>query len=179
MGSISEGDVLAWIALWSCTDRTAPWVFASTIGSHIKPSLSVGFSKVNAPIILAYAGFLNVGISSSMLTYFVIGTMSQYWLRRWKLDCSFMSMLCCCALKGNDLRLRRPTGQCCVDFGKCESCRAGGAAPVSFLRAFLAIGVTPNAWLASSPHAHRYSTRITAARRERQVPSCSAVKANE
>ncbi|KAF4340976.1 OPT superfamily oligopeptide transporter [Fusarium beomiforme] len=43
-------------------------------------------SQVNTPIILAYAGFLSVGISSSMLTYFIIGFASQFWLRRWKPD---------------------------------------------------------------------------------------------
>ncbi|EXM15621.1 hypothetical protein FOTG_16062 [Fusarium oxysporum f. sp. vasinfectum 25433] len=47
---------------------------------------TIGFSKVNTPIILAYAGFLSVGISSSMLTYFIIGFASQFWLRRWKPD---------------------------------------------------------------------------------------------
>ncbi|KAI0529874.1 OPT oligopeptide transporter protein-domain-containing protein [Xylaria digitata] len=44
----------------------------------------VGFWKINTPIILAYAGFLSVGISSSMLSYFIIGFASQYWLRRYK-----------------------------------------------------------------------------------------------
>jgi hypothetical protein len=44
----------------------------------------VGFWKINAPIILAYAGFLSVGISSSMLLYFIIGFASQFWLRRYK-----------------------------------------------------------------------------------------------
>jgi len=34
----------------------------------------------------AYAGILSVGISSSMLSYFVIGFASQFWLRRWKPD---------------------------------------------------------------------------------------------
>ncbi|UPK96938.1 hypothetical protein LCI18_007873 [Fusarium solani-melongenae] len=46
----------------------------------------IGFSKVNTPIILAYAGILSVGISSSMLSYFAIGFASQFWLRRWKPD---------------------------------------------------------------------------------------------
>ncbi|KAH8686156.1 OPT oligopeptide transporter protein-domain-containing protein [Tricladium varicosporioides] len=44
----------------------------------------VGFWKINTPIILAYAGFLSVGISSSMLSYFIIGFASQFWLRRYK-----------------------------------------------------------------------------------------------
>ncbi|KAH8662692.1 OPT oligopeptide transporter protein-domain-containing protein [Ilyonectria robusta] len=46
----------------------------------------IGFSKINTPIILAYAGILSVGISSSMLSYFAIGFASQFWLRRWKPD---------------------------------------------------------------------------------------------
>ncbi|KAF2193594.1 OPT superfamily oligopeptide transporter [Zopfia rhizophila CBS 207.26] len=47
------------------------------------PSLRI-FSKINTPIILAYAGFLSVGISSSTLLYFLIGFASQFWLRRYK-----------------------------------------------------------------------------------------------
>ena len=47
---------------------------------------TVGFANVNTPIILAYAGILSVGISSSMLSYFLIGFSSQFWLRRWKPD---------------------------------------------------------------------------------------------
>ncbi|KAH7231979.1 OPT oligopeptide transporter protein-domain-containing protein [Fusarium solani] len=46
----------------------------------------IGFSKINTPIILAYAGILSVGISSSMISYFAIGLASQFWLRRWKPD---------------------------------------------------------------------------------------------
>ncbi|WEW58023.1 hypothetical protein PRK78_003490 [Emydomyces testavorans] len=42
------------------------------------------FSKINTSIILAYAGFLSVGISSAMLSYFLIGFASQFWLRRYK-----------------------------------------------------------------------------------------------
>jgi hypothetical protein len=47
------------------------------------PNMPV-FSKINTPIILAYAGFLAVGISSSMFLYFLIGLTSQFWLRRYK-----------------------------------------------------------------------------------------------
>ncbi|KAM5353427.1 hypothetical protein ACJ41O_000077 [Fusarium nematophilum] len=46
----------------------------------------LGLSKINTPIILAYAGILSVGISSSMLSYFAVGFASQFWLRRWKPD---------------------------------------------------------------------------------------------
>ncbi|KAF6809268.1 peptide transporter mtd1 [Colletotrichum musicola] len=38
--------------------------------------------SINTPIILAYAGFLAVGVSSYMLSYFVVGFASQLWLRR-------------------------------------------------------------------------------------------------
>ncbi|ATY65437.1 oligopeptide transporter [Cordyceps militaris] len=45
---------------------------------------TINLSKVNTPIIIAYAGILSVGISSSMLSYFTIGLISQFYLRRWK-----------------------------------------------------------------------------------------------
>lgn len=47
------------------------------------PKLSL-LPKINTPIILAYAGFLAVGISSSLLMYFIIGLTSQFWLRRYR-----------------------------------------------------------------------------------------------
>ncbi|KAF9870610.1 hypothetical protein CkaCkLH20_11916 [Colletotrichum karsti] len=37
---------------------------------------------INTPIILAYAGFLAVGVSSYMMSYFAVGLVSQLWLRR-------------------------------------------------------------------------------------------------
>ncbi|KAK5655547.1 hypothetical protein OQA88_5478 [Cercophora sp. LCS_1] len=47
---------------------------------------TMGFAKVNTPIVLAYVGILSVGISPSMLSSFIIGFASQFWLRRWKPD---------------------------------------------------------------------------------------------
>ncbi len=47
---------------------------------------TVGFANVSTTIIFAYAGILSVGISSSMLSYCLIGFSSQFWLRRWKPD---------------------------------------------------------------------------------------------
>jgi hypothetical protein len=42
------------------------------------------FSYINLPIIFAFSGVLSVGISSAMLSYFIIGFTSQFWLRRYK-----------------------------------------------------------------------------------------------
>jgi len=42
------------------------------------------FEYINTPIILSFAGILSSEVSSAMLSTFLIGFASQFWLRRYK-----------------------------------------------------------------------------------------------
>lgn len=69
------------------------WVTLATLPGFLVPFVpwlahkrwpNAGFDNIITPLILYYIVYLNVGINSSIMSYFIIGFASQYWLRKYR-----------------------------------------------------------------------------------------------
>lgn len=76
----SVGGIYQWVPLGFLLGFLAPIPFY--IGHRIWPK--AGFDYINTPILVWYIGYLFVGINSSILSFFIIAFVSQFYLRKYR-----------------------------------------------------------------------------------------------